>query len=99
MTRLTNYDERQKRGDVIIQAKRGGDGYKVYGRGKRDTSVVFKDETIRLRVGKHSLVCSPEDFSNSFDGDEDARFQHILYPARTLVFINKMRAEYIDKRL
>ena len=99
MTGDEDLEQREKRGDVIIQIRKKADGYRVHGWGKHDTSVLFKNDALRLRMGKYLLPFSKSTFSDTWKGEQNIKFQNILYPARTLVFLNKMRAEYIDTQL
>lgn len=92
------------RGDVIVKHV----DWKTFveSRWKKDTYIVAtwaKDITspnmVHITVGNNMLSLSKNKFSNIFNETEDDNYQSHLYPPRLTVLINKMRHDYIDKKM
>lgn len=69
-------------------------------RWKADTFITNDDNyNPTINIWNNKLSLKKDYFSKKYNNNENYRFQSRLYPQRLSVFINKMRSDYIDKKL
>lgn len=93
-----NNEERLSRWDVIIKEK--NITLQVIWWWKKDTSISFdENKNSIININNNSLFLDNIIFSNNYKWLKNDKLKNYFYPPRIAVFINKMRHDYIDKKL
>lgn len=92
------------RGDVIVSEKNGklfvsswwkNDSYVEL----KDTLSQWDDKKRTLNIAGKKLILNTDHFSTIYNNEQKDKYRDYLYLPRLTVFINKMRYDYIDKKM
>ncbi len=87
--------ERLSRGDVVVEER--DRKYYIESHGQKDSYITFDEKyNPTIHFGKSNLSLPSWVFANTFNGESNKLVSWYLYPPRLVVFLNKIKHDYID---